>query len=386
MRLAMFAAMAAFLVAALCVPGAFGSDALLFACAYGVVRAAHIALFMIASREDAELRHSVLGLAASTAIGVGLLVAAAFVRRGTGRGALQLGLWGLALVLDIGGPYLFGIEGWKLVPGHFAERHGAIMIIALGESIVAIGVGARATIDAGVVIAAVLGMVVAAALWWPTSMSSRSSPSAASHAAHDGARTQRDRARLLLLPALADGRRHRADRRRHEAHAARRRRSAEARSGRRAARRRRASTCSRTSPSGCATCTRSTRQRLVAAVAAARAAARRRRAARARSRSASSRAVLMRADRLRGAALRRRCASACAISPSAAACPASTPAAESTARGARWAPAAGSPRAAGSTRALRRTSTITSACVSSATATRARTTPPCPAGAASPPA
>jgi low temperature requirement protein LtrA len=160
-RLAMFAAMAAFLVTALCVPGAFGSEALLFACAYAAVRAAHIALFTIASREDLELRRSVIGLAGSTAIGVGLLIAAAFAG-----GALRLGLWGLALVLDLGGPLVFGIEGWKLVPGHFAERHGAIVIIALGESVVAIGIGERATIGAGVVLAAVLGMAIAAALWW----------------------------------------------------------------------------------------------------------------------------------------------------------------------------------------------------------------------------
>jgi low temperature requirement protein LtrA len=70
------------------------------------------------------------------------------------------------VVLDMGGPFLFGADGWKLVPGHFAERHGAIVIIALGESIVAIGVGARAVIDGGVVVAAVMGVVVAAALWW----------------------------------------------------------------------------------------------------------------------------------------------------------------------------------------------------------------------------
>lgn len=160
-RLAMFAAMAAFLVAALCVPGAFGSEALLFACAYAAVRGAHIVLFLLASHEDPALRHSVLGLAASTAVGAGLLLAAAFTA-----GAPQLGLWGLALVLDMGGPYLFGAEGWRLVPGHFAERHGAIVIIALGESIVAIGVGAKAVIGAGIVAAAVLGVVVAAALWW----------------------------------------------------------------------------------------------------------------------------------------------------------------------------------------------------------------------------
>jgi low temperature requirement protein LtrA len=160
-RLVMFAAMAAFLVAALCVPGAFGAEALLFACAYAVVRAAHIVLFTIASRDDADLRHSVLALAGSTAVGVALLFAAA-----AAGGGLRLGLWGLALVLDLGGPYVFGIEGWKLVPGHFAERHGGIVIIALGESIAAIAIGERASIGAGVVIAAVLGIVIAAALWW----------------------------------------------------------------------------------------------------------------------------------------------------------------------------------------------------------------------------
>jgi len=160
-RLAMFAAMAAFLVAALCVPGAFGSEALLFACAYAAVRGAHIVLFLLASREDPRLRRSVMGLAGSTALGGGLLFAAAF----TG-GAVQLGLWGIALLLDMGGPFLFGAEGWRLVPGHFAERHGLIVIIALGESIVAIGVGAQPVIGAGVVAAAVLGMAIAAALWW----------------------------------------------------------------------------------------------------------------------------------------------------------------------------------------------------------------------------
>jgi low temperature requirement protein LtrA len=160
-RLVMFAAMAAFLVAGLCVPRTFGEDALLFALAYGVVRTAHIALFMLASREDGELRRSVLGLAASTAVGVGLLVVAAFLD-----GAMQLGVWGLALVMDAGGPFLFGADGWKLVPGHFAERHGAIIIIALGESIAALGVGAQTGVDAGVIAAAVLGTAVAGALWW----------------------------------------------------------------------------------------------------------------------------------------------------------------------------------------------------------------------------
>src|SRR5256714_2685786 len=157
----MFVAMAAFLVAALCVPGAFGAEAVAFGCAYAVVRTAHIALFLLASRDDAQVRKSVGGLAVSTAIGVGLLVAA-----GVASGDVRLALWGVALVLDMGGPYLFGAEGWKLVPGHFAERHGLIVIIALGESIVAIGVGRTASVNGEIVATAALGIAVAAALWW----------------------------------------------------------------------------------------------------------------------------------------------------------------------------------------------------------------------------
>ncbi|MDQ6927098.1 MAG: low temperature requirement protein A [Actinomycetota bacterium] len=160
-RLAMFAAMAAFLVVALCVPRAFENLGLTFAIAYGLVRVAHIALFLLASRNDPALRQSVTGLAISSAIGVGLLVGAAFVD-----GAPQGVLWVLALLLDAGGPFVFGAEGWKLVPGHFAERHGLIVLIALGESIVAIGVGSAAGVTAGVITAAVLGMALAAGMWW----------------------------------------------------------------------------------------------------------------------------------------------------------------------------------------------------------------------------
>jgi low temperature requirement protein LtrA len=160
-RLVMFVVMAALLVAALCVPDAFGDTALLFACAYGIVRFGQIALFLLASRDDPALRRSVSGLAGGTALGVGLLVAAAFTD-----GWVQGALWVLALLLDMGEPYLFGSEGWRLRPGHFAERHGLIIIIALGESIVAIGVGASGEVDAGVVAAATLGVAVAAALWW----------------------------------------------------------------------------------------------------------------------------------------------------------------------------------------------------------------------------
>jgi len=160
-RLVFFAAMAAFLVAALSVPGAFDDTALLFACAYGAVRVAHIGLFALASQDDPMLRRSVIGLGGGTAVGVGLLIAAA-----AADGWVQGGLWALAIVLDFAEPFFFGAEGWRLAPGHFAERHGLIVLIALGESIVAIGVGAEVGVDAGVVAAAVAGMAIAAALWW----------------------------------------------------------------------------------------------------------------------------------------------------------------------------------------------------------------------------
>ncbi len=160
-RIVIFAAMAALLVVALCVPEAFGDLALTFAVGYGLVRAGHIALFLLASRGDPALRHSVATLAASTAVGVGLLVGAAYLD-----GAAQGGMWGLALALDMAGPFFFGAEGWKLVPGHFAERHGLIIIIALGESIVAVGAGSEVGVDAGGIVAAVLGIALASAQWW----------------------------------------------------------------------------------------------------------------------------------------------------------------------------------------------------------------------------
>ena len=162
-RGAIFVAMAALLIVAICVQEAFGNLALTFALAIGVFRTAHIALFWLAGAEadDGDLRRSVIGLAVSTVLAVGVLILASLFD-----GIVQGALWALAILLDMAGPYLFGSEGWKLVPGHFAERHGLIVIIALGESIVAIGVGASGELDLGIGTAAVLGVFLAAALWW----------------------------------------------------------------------------------------------------------------------------------------------------------------------------------------------------------------------------
>ena len=101
----------------------------------------------VPDRQPRRRRAAPLGLRAcaiSTGIGVALLIVASQLD-----GAAQGALWVLALALDMGGPYLFGSQGWKLVPGHFAERHGLIVIIALGESIVAIGVGVGGALSVG---------------------------------------------------------------------------------------------------------------------------------------------------------------------------------------------------------------------------------------------
>jgi low temperature requirement protein LtrA len=160
-RLVFFVAMAAMLIVSLSVKEAFGDLALAFALGLLVFRTAHIVLFMLAGADDEDLRRSVIGLAVSTAVAVGLLVIASSFD-----GVAQGALWGLAIFLDMAGPYFFGSEGWKIVPGHFAERHGLILIIALGESIVALGIGASGALDLGIGTTAVLGVFLAAALWW----------------------------------------------------------------------------------------------------------------------------------------------------------------------------------------------------------------------------
>jgi low temperature requirement protein LtrA len=75
-------------------------------------------------------------------------------------------VWLVAILLDAGGPALFGVQGWLLVPGHFAERHNLVIILALGESVVALGIAAGIDLTAGVITAAVLGVGIASALWW----------------------------------------------------------------------------------------------------------------------------------------------------------------------------------------------------------------------------
>src|SRR5207248_957114 len=152
---------AAMFVAALAVPEAFGRHRFVFAMAFLIVRVVHIGLFALAGRGDRDLVAAVLRIAPSTVVGSALIVAAGFVGPG-----LRPGLWLAALALGYFGPLVGGMSGWRISPAHFAERHGLIVIIALGESLVAIGVGARGTgLGAGVIVAAVLGLAVATAFW-----------------------------------------------------------------------------------------------------------------------------------------------------------------------------------------------------------------------------
>jgi low temperature requirement protein LtrA len=162
-RLAMLASTAAMLIVALSVPGAFGDDAVLFGVAYFLVRALHLVLSAVVSREDPTRIPALLRFAPTALIGASLLIVAGFLD-----GNDRIALWVVALLIDYLGPVVIGVGeyGWAVAPEHFAERHGLIILIALGESIIAIGIGAGFDVDTGVIVAAVLGIVVVSALWW----------------------------------------------------------------------------------------------------------------------------------------------------------------------------------------------------------------------------
>jgi low temperature requirement protein LtrA len=161
-RAGMFAAMAAMLVVALAVPEAFDADGVLFGVAYLIVRLLHLQLYAIAGKRDPDLLGAVVRFTPSATLAPLIILAAGFVD-----GPAQAALWVVALALDYLGGLVGRGQGWRVSPAHFAERHGLIVIIALGESIVAIGVGAAGvSLTPGIVSAAVLGIVVIAALWW----------------------------------------------------------------------------------------------------------------------------------------------------------------------------------------------------------------------------
>jgi low temperature requirement protein LtrA len=161
-RLLMLAAMGAMFGVALAVPGAFGDDAVLFGLAYLLVRLLHLVLSLTVVREDPDRRDALLRFMPTAILGASLLVVAGFLD-----GDDRVAVWLFALAIDYLGPVVVGVgRGWMVAPEHFAERHGLIILIALGESMIAIGVGAGLELDAGVIVGAALGIVVISALWW----------------------------------------------------------------------------------------------------------------------------------------------------------------------------------------------------------------------------
>jgi low temperature requirement protein LtrA len=161
-RAGMFAAMTAMFLVALAVPRAFGDEGALFAVAYLVVRLINLALYGISARRDRHMSRALMRFATREAVAPFLILAAAFVD-----GPWREALWAIALVV-VYSDVVFGRgRESNISPSHFAERYGLIVIIALGESVISLGVGAaHAPLTAGIVSAAILGILVIAALWW----------------------------------------------------------------------------------------------------------------------------------------------------------------------------------------------------------------------------
>jgi low temperature requirement protein LtrA len=168
-KLSILAGMSAMFVLALCIPEAFDdapgglNGPVVLAVCYLLFRFMHFVMFMIVARDDPGLRSQLLRFAPSVLVGSAVLLVASQYD-----GWAQTALWMLALVADYVGTALGGFSGWRLpAPRHFSERHGLILIVALGESIVAIGVGvAKEPISWVIILASLLGLVLASAMWW----------------------------------------------------------------------------------------------------------------------------------------------------------------------------------------------------------------------------
>ena len=159
-RLTLLGGMAGFLVVALAVPGAFEGSGGAFGLAYLAVIVVHLGMFVLSS--PMTVKQAILGLAPFNLLGA-LLVLAGGILGGTA----QYVLWAAAFALEWVAPRLIDSSGFVIEPGHFVERHGLVVIIAIGESIIAVGIGAAGLpVDGGLVAAAVLGLALSACLWW----------------------------------------------------------------------------------------------------------------------------------------------------------------------------------------------------------------------------
>jgi low temperature requirement protein LtrA len=200
-RAGMFAAMAAMFLVALAVPQAFGHEGVLFAVAYLVVRLINLGLYGIAGRGDRNLSRRLMRFATREMAAPVLILAAAFTDS-----PWREVLWLIALAV-VYSDIVFGRgRDAAISPSHFAERYGLIVIIALGESVISLGVGARhGSLTFGIVSAALLGILVIGALWWAyfdvLAVLTQRQLSQTSGAAQ--AQLARDHYRYLHLPMIA---------------------------------------------------------------------------------------------------------------------------------------------------------------------------------------
>jgi low temperature requirement protein LtrA len=170
LRAGMVVAMAAMFVVALTIPEAWYdapgglNGPVVLVGAYLLVRWIHLAVYAVAAAGDAGLRHQIAITWLPMLAGAALLVSGALVG-----GWIQVLLFAVALLVDWAGIYLTARHGdWRLrSPEHLTERHGLFIILALGESVVAIGVGAAdQPVSVSLLVAAVLGVGTAVCLWW----------------------------------------------------------------------------------------------------------------------------------------------------------------------------------------------------------------------------
>ena len=167
-RAAMILAMAIMFLVALCIPEAWNdrggglNASLVLAVGVAAVRIIHLAVFAVVGAGDPALRRQLRRTALPVGAAGVLLVAGAWVG-----GTTQTVLWALALVVDYVGVYVAGTDWHLPAPAHFAERHGLIIIIALGESLIAVGVGmAGNPMTVALLGGALLGVAVSVSLWW----------------------------------------------------------------------------------------------------------------------------------------------------------------------------------------------------------------------------
>ena len=166
LRVAMVVAMGGMFFVAISIPHAFGDDgnaAVVLAVAYTVVRLTHLGVYLIAAGDDTELRSVILGMLGVTTVMLVLLFAGAVIG-----GAGQRWWWLAAVASDQLGVYVVRSRRWRLnSASHFAERFGLIIIIAIGESIVAVGVAtSSAELTGRDALALVCGLAIAVCLWW----------------------------------------------------------------------------------------------------------------------------------------------------------------------------------------------------------------------------